>query len=1125
MYRFPGRFSPPDFLFPQLRAGWIGIVRQLGPQRAEEDFRPDFHRHPAFVIGQPENSVAVFVVEALEGHFRLHLDSPHFAEDAVLDFITQDADWHEMAFFIGKDRHLLRQTGQQAQGAGDEEGGELVVRRAVQPPCFRRAVLLLVNDLEMPLVEERQPPHGTAPLDLPHLVTVWQQRPAQIGGEGVIHRVDELEQAGIRHPRGEELTAGICRSEAQTEVADFHPAGPRYGKMHGLLAGAEHLLVKDERRFGGAGGEGQQEQQEKDKRHGDGLEKKMRLQHIRSAPRRPVFFSLSCEENFLTELANRVKPDGKKGRATVQLISIFGRRIMKRKRKKLPFTLMLAALACMTSTGAFADERTFTLDADFDQGTLINLNHNPNHDQLQLYDGDTKPFRFINVAASGRGTVVRIDTDTGEVVGEYKTAPEGRGLSPSRTSVDLRGNVWTANRGEAGDDKGSAVKIGIVVGGTRCNKDGSLNPNGDYVKLEPNKLTYNTCVDRDSDGLIRTSKGLLDALPWPDNGDGAGGEDARVQDAEDECILVYQRLPDAPNARHVSVDKGQADGDGDVWVAGHPYEPKMFYKLDGKTGGIKDSFDSRAFGCGGYGGLISNNVLWSSSPIQRALLRYDLSAKTGQCIPLHGQKNTDTSYGLGVDNNDFIWNNLWADHTITKINPDSGSEMPGFPVPTGGEYGRGVAITPKDNNVWSANSYEEDKTQPGTVSRLDANGNLLAVIPVGNNPTGVAVDYAGKVWVTNRFSHNAMRINPATNQVDLTVDLGANAEPYNYSDMTGIILLGHPPIGFWDVVYDGGCNTLWDKISWNSDENPATNSAVKVEIRAALTKAGLAAAPFQTVANGADLTGMKGQFIEVRATLTTEAPIGQRSLPVLKDLTLEHHPLTMTVNIPDQKYSFGFAPFDLDDFIYFNPAGNWFNDVIWSHSPLPAGWSVSIDENHVAAVTGPPNETNDVPITFNAHLAWGGEQCGIGEEVVFIANHPPVLCKGVIPKCLRQNNKKMVDMPLTDFVCDPDGDAVTVRITSITSDEPVGKDPYDASGIDTDTAWLRQERDAHSDGRVYVITFVASDGRGGETTMTLPVSIPHDQRGGGCNAVDSGQNYDATKPSEEGGKGGKGKKK
>jgi DNA-binding beta-propeller fold protein YncE len=791
-----------------------------------------------------------------------------------------------------------------------------------------------------------------------------------------------------------------------------------------------------------------------------------------------------------------------------------------KRRKKLSFTLMLAALSSFAGEYAFAEQRTWTLDADFDEGTLVNLNHDPNHDQIQLYDGDTKPFPFINIAASGRGTVVRIDTNTGEVVGEYKTAPEGRGLSPSRTSVDLRGNVWTANRGEAGDDKGSAVKIGIVVGGTRCNKDGSLNPNGDYVKLEQDKLTYNTCVDRDGDGLIRTSKGLLDILPWPDNGDGAGGGDAQVQDAVDECILVYQRLPDAPNPRHVSVDKGQADGDGDVWVAGHPYEQKMFYKLDGETGVIKDSFDSRAFGCGGYGGLISNNVLWSSSPCQQSLLRYDLASRSGQCISFPPESDhSHTSYGLGVDNDGFIWNSLWSDNTIAKIDP-AGVKVPGFPVATGGEFGRGVDVTPRDNNIWIANSNTD------TVSRLNVSGQVLAAIPVGDEPTGISVDKAGKVWVTHRVSDNAMRIDPATNQVDLVVNLGAGAELYNYSDMTGIVLLGHPPIGFWNVVYDGGCNTLWNRISWSSDENPATNSAITVEIRVATTKVGLASVPFTKVENGADLSDMKGQFMEVRATLTSEAPIGQRSLPILHDLTLEHHPLTMTVNVPNQKYSFGFPPLDLDDYISFNPAGNWFNDVIWSHSQVPDGWSVSIDENHVATISSPANETNDVPLTFSANLSWGGEGCGVDDEAVFIANHPPMMCPNVSPQCLRQNNKKMVDVPLTDFVCDPDGDAVTVRIISITSDEPTAdkigdKDAPDASGIGTDTASLRQERDAHGDGRVYLVTFTASDGRGGERTLTLPFAVPHDQSGGGCNGVDSGQDYDATQENFAAGKGGK----
>ncbi len=807
-----------------------------------------------------------------------------------------------------------------------------------------------------------------------------------------------------------------------------------------------------------------------------------------------------------------------------------------KRRKKLSFTLMLAALSSFAGQ-AIAEQRTWTLDADFDQGTLINLNHDPNHDQLQL-NNFAQPFRFINIAASGRGTVIRVNTDTGEIVGEYKTAPVGRGLSPSRTTVDIRGNVWAGNRGEGEGGSGSAVKIGIVIGGTRCDKDGTANSEGDYVKLEPDKLTYNTCVDRDGDGLIRTSRKLGDILDWPNFTDGAGGVDGIVQDAVDECILIYQRMPGAPGIRHVSVDR-----ENNVWIGGHPadkdghYYPTMFHKMNGDTGTIVASFDASegtGFGCGGYGGTIVNNnfdqilgndILWSASVYQDKLLRYDLSTGEGRCIDVEG------SYGIGIDNDGFIWNAMHWPNTITKINPDTGSYEPSFPVDTGGEAPRGVAVT-ADNTVWVAN------TNSNTVTRLDFNGNLLATIEVGTAPTGLSVDKAGKIWVTNRDSDNIMRIDPATNAYDLTVDLGAGAGPYTYSDMTGIIRLSHPPIGFWAVVYDGGCNTLWDRISWNGQENAANGSEIKVEIRAAATKEGLAAVPFTTVTNGADLTGMKGQFMEVRTTFITEAEVGQRSLPVLSDLTLEHHPLNMTVNIPDQKYSFGFPPIDLDDYISFDTAGSWLNDVEWTYSPsvLPAGWSVTIDANHVATVVSPPNETNDVPITFHADLPWGGEQCGSGDEVMFIANHPPVMCDAAAFKCLWSPNHN--DLPpneddiddddgyrtvaLKPFVCDSDGDAVDIRITSITSDEPTVSNSNDDQSPDadpncigTDTARVRAERLGNIDGkgRVYVITFVASDGRGGETTMTLPVRVPHDKKDykDNCKAENSGQMFDATK--------------
>ena len=67
------------------------------------------------------------------------------------------------------------------------------------------------------------------------------------------------------------------------------------------------------------------------------------------------------------------------------------------------------------------ENKTYTLDADFDEGTLVNVNHDdPNNDQLQL-NLQSAPFPFINVAASARGTIVRINTDTGAIIAAAAT--------------------------------------------------------------------------------------------------------------------------------------------------------------------------------------------------------------------------------------------------------------------------------------------------------------------------------------------------------------------------------------------------------------------------------------------------------------------------------------------------------------------------------------------------------------------------------------------------------------------------------------------------------------------------------------------------------------------------------
>jgi hypothetical protein len=111
-------------------------------------------------------------------------------------------------------------------------------------------------------------------------------------------------------------------------------------------------------------------------------------------------------------------------------------------------------------------------------------------------------------------------------------------------------------------------------------------------------------------------------------------------------------------------------------------------------------------------------------------------------------------------------------------------------------------------------------------------------------------------------------------------------------------------------------------------------------------------------------------------------------------------------------------------------------------------------------------------------------------------------------------NRRFVDVDL--HVTDPDNDAVTTSITSITQDEPVsgrhaGKKCPDAAGIGTASASLRAERVHRSDGRVYHVAFTADDGHGGSCNGVVTVCVPHDMRPGHT-CIDEGDLYDATGP-------------
>ena len=216
--------------------------------------------------------------------------------------------------------------------------------------------------------------------------------------------------------------------------------------------------------------------------------------------------------------------------------------------------------------------------------------------------------------------------------------------------------------------------------------------------------------------------------------------------------------------------------------------------------------------------------------------------------------------------------------------------------------------------------------------------------------------------------------------------------------------------------------------------------------------------------------------------------------------------------IPDQTAPF--QSFDLDNFLTYSGG----LPVVWT-AKAPAGWTVNIDADNIATVIAPAGVTDPATITFTASVGCCTNViCSGSDDAVFTTNRPPDCSKAYAdPGCLWSPNHEFVQVSVMG-VTDPDGDPVTITITSITSDEPTASDEGscgayhapDASGVGTSTALVRAERSGNGDGRVYVISFTASDGKGGVCEGSVAVKVPHNQSSKDCEAIDSGQNYDAT---------------
>lgn len=183
----------------------------------------------------------------------------------------------------------------------------------------------------------------------------------------------------------------------------------------------------------------------------------------------------------------------------------------------------------------------------------------------------------------------------------------------------------------------------------------------------------------------------------------------------------------------------------------------------------------------------------------------------------------------------------------------------------------------------------------------------------------------------------------------------------------------------------------------------------------------------------------------------------------------------------------------------------------------PAGTAVDLGTPIVDDLCDPAAVTvgHDAPATFplgTTTVTWtatdgAGNVTSATQDVTVVDTTPPALTVAVSPAMLWPPNHKLVEIvPTIDAsdVCDASPTVELLNITMDEGEETITYDPaYDETlgdGHTTDDIqviegriFLRAERSGLGDGRVYTITYSATDASGNVTIVSATVTVPHNQ--------------------------------
>ena len=338
--------------------------------------------------------------------------------------------------------------------------------------------------------------------------------------------------------------------------------------------------------------------------------------------------------------------------------------------------------------------KTWDSSLEFSEGEQVNVNLNGNQIQLDLQEIETE---YIWLANSSDNRVVKLNIEDGSLVGAYLV-----GVNPSRTAVDISGDVWIANR-----DSANVTKLRGADGGLLKTCSVGNGPKGAAI---------------DNQGYV-----------WIANyEDGINGTIMKLSGDDTNCqILETINVGGGPYGAVV-------DGLGNVWISNRG--ANKIDRIEISNSRLTNYTDIIS----PYGIAIDrDNNVW--------IANYDPSGAT-KLDPVTGLRTffsiEGNGRGIAVDKNNNIWMAMSGDNTVVNLN-NQGSLLGRYGV---GEHPIGVA-SDSDGNIWVINLNSGNATK---LRGLD--GVVLGTYPVGNNPytysdmTGYAlrsITMRAGIWRTN----------------------------------------------------------------------------------------------------------------------------------------------------------------------------------------------------------------------------------------------------------------------------------------------------------------------------------------------------------------------------------------